>query len=83
MNDSPPSPPSSSQGVRVLLLFGWSCAILLAWSWWSLGLFAPVDGKPLTDGAVGCGMLITSGCCGSTWLFGVVAMSAVYALVRR
>lgn len=70
--------------VRIAALVTWTATVAFAWfDWTNAAVHVPLDAKPLTEPERGVVILVTSGCCGTTWVSGLAALALVTYLVRR
>lgn len=70
--------------VRIAAVVTWTATVAFTWfDWTNAAVHAPLDSDPLSDPERGVVILVTSGCCGTTWVSGLAAMALVSYLVRR
>jgi hypothetical protein len=60
----------------------WTIAVAFAWVMWTGGTLNDPE-IMANETASGCVMLTTSGCCGGTWMVGIVGLLLITALLRR
>ena len=65
---------------QLTVAFSWSALIVGLWVAWTAGAMAETE--PGSDGALGVVTLLTSGCCGVTWIVGLVPIALCFWLIR-
>lgn len=73
----------NSQVIRVSILAIWSFLILGLWGWWLTASLNSDNGEPITEAGQGMILMFTSGCCGGTWMVGLLAMVLIFSFIRR
>ncbi len=66
---------------QLMVAFGWAGLIVFLWLSWTYGAMGNI--APGNDGAVGVTVMLTSGCCGMTWIVGLVPIALVFTILRR
>ena len=65
---------------QITTAFLWAALIVSLWFGWTAGSIAEV--APGNDDVVGMIVLLTSGCCGISWIFGLVPIAICFWLLR-
>lgn len=73
----------SERIIRIFSLLTWTLLVAGLWGMWTLGAMKTPDGELLGETERGLVIILTSGCCGSTWLGGLLALFLVFWMVRR
>ena len=83
--DHPQFVPPSALTPRAVVVLLWT--MLCGWAWVaSIGSIAGEVDQYTTDAEMsgnGCAMMITTGCLGSVWILGLLAVFLVVAILRR
>tara|TARA_R100000388_G_scaffold93381_1_gene77935 strand:+ start:350 stop:604 length:255 start_codon:yes stop_codon:yes gene_type:complete len=67
--------------LQLIVSFAWAALIVLLWMAWTFGSIAEIE--PGNDAAVGFAAILTSGCCGFTWIVGLVPIVLMFAILKR
>ena len=67
--------------LQILVVCGWAGLIGLMWLGWTAESMRNID--PGNDAGVGVAAMLTTGCCGFTWVIGLVPIVLCFAILKR
>jgi hypothetical protein len=65
---------------QVAVLIAWTGLSVGLWVAWTAGSMAEID--PSNEGATGMAVIITSSCCGLSWVLGLVPIALCFWLLK-
>lgn len=64
--------------LQLAVAFAWAALVVALWLAWTSASTSAMDA-----GSGGVAVLMTTGCCGFTWVVGLVPIVLVFAILRR